>query len=158
MSDRIIVNIAPAATGARFAMLPYEDHAEVMGVIAAYGRFYDDDRIDDFMNLIADDAAYHPNWPGLAPEEISGRSRLREFFAGARAHARTSNVQPRHYATNVILAKATATTVEASVGMLYAESKPGGEVALRMIGQYDFILTRREGRWLITRWSMRYDK
>jgi hypothetical protein len=158
MADRIIVNITPAPGGARFAALPHEDHAEVMGVIAAYGRFYDDDRIDDFMDLLTDDAVYYPNWPGVAPDEVTGRATLRDFFAGARQHARSSNVQPRHYATNAIIAKATATSAEVSVSMLYAESKPGGETAVKMIGHYDYVLVKRNGRWLISRWSMRYDK
>ena len=158
MTDRIIVDIGPAATGARFAVLPWADHAEVMGVIAAYGRYYDDDRIDDFMGLIAEDAVYYPNWPGVAPDEVSGHETLRGFFGGARAHARSNGVQPRHYATNVILARATATSAGASVSMLYAESQAGGAVAVKMVGQYDYQLEKRAGRWLITRWSMRYDK
>ena len=158
MADRIIVDISPAAAGARFATLPHDDYAEVMGVIAAYGRFYDDDRIDDFMGLIAEDAVFYPNWPGVAPDEVSGHAILREFFGGARAHARSSGIQPRHHATNVILAKATATSAEASVSMLYAESQAGGTVAVKMVGQYDYQLEKRAGRWLITRWSMRYDK
>jgi len=156
--DRIIVDISPAGTGARFATLPHDDYAEVMGVIAAYGRYYDDDRIDDFMGLIAGDAVYYPNWPGVAPDEVSGHETLRGFFGGARAHARSNGVQPRHYATNVILAKATPTSAHASVSMLYAESQAGGAVAVKMIGQYDYQLEKRAGRWLITRWSMRYDK
>ncbi|MFO1376712.1 MAG: nuclear transport factor 2 family protein [Steroidobacteraceae bacterium] len=158
MPDRIIVDISPAGTGARFATLPHDDYAEVMGVIAAYGRYYDDDRIDDFMGLIAGDAVYYPNWPGVAPDEVSGHETLRGFFGGARAHARSNGVQPRHYATNVILAKATPTSAHASVSMLYAESQAGGAVAVKMIGQYDYQLEKRAGRWLITRWSMRYDK
>lgn len=158
MPDRIIVDISPAGTGARFATLPHDDYAEVMGVIAAYGRYYDDDRIDDFMGLIAGDAVYYPNWPGVAPDEVSGHETLRGFFGGARAHARSNGVQPRHYATNVILAKAAPTSAHASVSMLYAESQAGGAVAVKMIGQYDYQLEKRAGRWLITRWSMRYDK
>ena len=102
MPDRIIVNIAPAATGARFAVLPPEDYAEVMGVIAAYGRFYDDERIDDFMGLIAADAVYHPNWPGVAPEELSVHTLLRAFFGGAVAPALGSSIQPRHPPTTAI--------------------------------------------------------
>ena len=158
MADRIIVDVTPAARGPRFGALPHEDHAEVMGVIAAYGRFYDDDRMDDFMALLAEDAVYYPNWPGIAPDAVSGHATLREFFAGARAHARSSGIQPRHYATNAIIARATATSAEVSVSMLYAESKPGGEVAVKMVGQYDYQLEKRDGRWLISRWSMRYDK
>jgi len=156
--DRVIVDISPAGTGARFSTLPHGDYVEVMGVIAAYGRFYDDDRIDDFMGLIAADAVFYPNWPGIAPDEVSGHATLREFFGGARAHARSSGIQPRHYATNAIVARATATSAEVSVSMLYAESKPGGEVAVKMVGQYDYVLVKRDGRWLISRWSMRYDK
>ncbi len=158
MVDPVIVDVTPAARGARFATLSHEDHAEVMGVIAAYGRFYDDDRIDDFVALLAEDAVYYPNWPGVAPDEVSGHATLREFFAGARMHARSSGIQPRHYATNAIIARATSTSAEVSVSMLYAESKPGGEVAVKMVGQYDYVLVKRDGRWLISRWSMRYDK
>ncbi len=158
MPDHKVTTIAMATAGARFAALPHDDHAEVMGVIAAYGRFYDDGRMDDFANLLADDAVYYPNWPGVAPEVVSGRAELRAFFAAARAHCDATGVQPRHYATNVILTRASSDRAEATVSMLYAESTPGGAVAVKMIGQYDYVLTKADGRWSIARWSMRYDK
>ncbi len=147
-----------AASGAHLATLGADDRAQINDVLALYGRLYDDNRIDDFMALIAEDATFYPNWPGVAPDEVSGHETLRGFFGGARAHARSNGVQPRHYATNVILAKATPTSAHASVSMLYAESQAGGAVAVKMIGQYDYQLEKRAGRWLITRWSMRYDK
>ncbi len=158
MSDRKIVPIAPAAAGPRFAVPAHEDYAEIMGIVAAYGRFYDDDRLDDFVDLLTDDAVFYANWPGVAPDEVVGKPALREFFTGARAHCHTTGIQPRHYATNVIVTAATSDSAEATVAMLYAESTPGGTPQLKMVGQYDYILAKRAGRWAIAKWSMRYDK
>ena len=158
MPDQKIVPITLAAHGPRFPTLPHDDYTEVMGIVAAYGRLYDDDRIDDFAELLADDAVFYANWPGVAPDEVVGKAALKEFFAGARAYCHTTGVQPRHYATNVILAAATADSAAVTVSMLYAESIPGGAVTVKMVGQYDYVLARRNGRWAIARWSMRYDK
>ncbi len=158
MSDNKIVTIAMPAQGPRFGVLAPADYAEVMGVVAAYGRLYDDGRIDDFADLLTDDAVYYPNRPGVAPDVVTGKENLRAFFATARAHCDATGILPRHYATNVIIANASADSAEVTVSMLYAESAPGGAVALKMIGQYDYILTKADGRWSIARWSMRYDK
>ena len=159
MSDHKLALIPSApASGPRLAALAHEDYAEVLGVVACYGRFYDDDRIDDFIGLLTEDAVFHPNWPGVAPEYVSGRAALKEFFGGARAQCNADNIQPRHYTTNVVVCAATADSAEVTASMAYAESTPGGNVALKMIGQYDWVLVKRDGRWSIARWSMRYDK
>ena len=42
MSSHKIVDAAPAPQGPRYATLPPEDVAEIHGVLAAYGRYYDD--------------------------------------------------------------------------------------------------------------------
>jgi hypothetical protein len=153
-----IGTIELAASGAHLATAGADDRAQIHDVLALYGRLYDDHRIDDFMTLIAADATFYPNWPGVAPEQVSGHAALKEFFAGARAFATSSHVQPRHFATNVLITRADATSAEATVSMLYAESSPGGVVALKMLGQYDYGLVKRDGRWLLHRWSMRYDQ
>lgn len=150
--------IVLAPTGARLAQPSAEDRAQIQDVIALYGRLYDDNRVDDFMTLIAEDATFYPNWPGVAPDEVSGHATLREFFAGARAFAASSGANPRHYATNVLITRADAASAEATVSMLYAESSAGGAVVVKMVGHYDYALVKRNGRWLIHRWSMRYDK
>ena len=158
MPARKIVTLPSApASGPRFPVLPHEDYAEIMAIVAAYGRLYDDDRVDDFIDLLAEDAVFHPNRPGVVPEEICGRETLREFFRQSRAGYHTRGVQPRHYATNVIIASATAAAAEVTVSMAYAESRPGGGVELKLVGQYDYHLVKRSGRWSIARWSMRYD-
>jgi hypothetical protein len=158
MPDRKIVVMQPAADGPRFAVLPPEDHAEIHGLLAAYGRFFDDGAIDDFMGLIADDAIFYPNWPGVAPDVVEGAAALREFFVGAYGHPIAKGAKPYHQATNVIIVRATATTAEASVTMQYAEFTPGKAPELLMVGQYDFQLEKRDGRWFIACWSMRYEK
>lgn len=158
MQDKKIVSVGPASSGPRFALLDPQDRAEIDGLVAAYGRYYDDGAIDDFMGLIAPDACFYPNWPGVAPDEVKGAEALRVFFGAARAQCNETGTQPRHFATNVIIARATATTAEVSVSMLYAESRPGVPAELKMVGQYDYHVEKREGRWFITRWSMRYDK
>mgnify|MGYP002637114994 FL=1 len=159
MSDNKIVSIPSApASGPRFAAVPHEDYAEIMGVAAAYGRFYDDDRIDDFIDLLTDDAVFHANIPGAVPDEVQGREALKGFFGGARETCNTTNVQPRHCTTNVIIANASADAAEVTVTMAYAESTDGGALEFKMIGQYDYHLVKQSGRWSIARWSMRYDK
>lgn len=159
MSDQKIVPVPSApASGPRFAAVPHEDYVEIMGIVAAYGRFYDDDRIDDFVGLLTDDAVYYPNWAGVAPDEVKGKAALREFFAGARDHCTSTGVQPRHCAANVIIAAATADTADVTMTMAYAESTPGPEIGLKQVGQYDYQLVKQNGRWFINRWSMRYDK
>ena len=159
MSDNKIVSIPSApVSGSRFAAVPHEDHAEIMGIAAAYGRFYDDDRIDDFLDLLTDDAVFHANMPGALPDEVQGREALKGFFGGAREICNTTNVQPRHCTTNVIIANASTNSAEVTVTMAYAEATDGGALEFKMIGQYDFHLVKQSGRWSISRWSMRYDK
>lgn len=159
MSDHKIVSIPSApASGPRFAVLPHEDYAEIMGIAAAYGRLYDDDRVDDFVDLLTDDAVFHANIPGAVPDEVQGKEALKGFFGGAREICNNTNVQPRHYATNVIIANASADTAEVTVTMAYAESTAGGALEFKMVGQYDYHLVKQSGRWSIARWSMRYDK
>lgn len=159
MSDHKIVSVPSApASGPRFAVLPHDDYAEIMGIAAAYGRFYDDDRVDDFMDLLTDDAVFHANIPGAVPDEVQGKEALKEFFGGARASCNDTNVQPRHHTTNVIVASASTDTAEVTAAMAYAESTEGGACEFKMIGQYDFHMVKQAGRWSIARWSMRYDK
>lgn len=159
MSEQKIVPVPPApASGPRYAVVPHEDYVEIMGVIAAYGRFYDDDRIDDFMGLLTDDALFYPNWPGVAPDEVQGREALSEFFGGARDVCTNANVQPCHIATNTIIATATADTADVTTGMTYAETAIGGALDIKTVGHYDFQLVKERGRWSIKRWSMRYDR
>lgn len=158
MSDKKIVSLSPSSAGRRFAALPHDDYVEIQAVVACYGRFYDDDRIDDLVDLMTEDAVFYPNWPGVAPEQVSGKAALREFFAGARAHCSTTNIQPRHHATNIIIAAGSANETNVSAGMLYAESSPGAEPTLKLVGQYDYVLVKHDDRWSIARWSMRYDK
>lgn len=158
VSNRKIVAMQPAVDGPRFAVLPPEDRAEIQGLLAAYGRYYDDGAIGDFMGLIAEDAVFYPNWPGVAPDKVEGSSALREFFAGVLDHTLSKGARPHHQATNIIIVRATATTAEASVAMHYAESVPGQSPELLMVGQYDYHLEKRGGRWFITCWAMRYDK
>lgn len=158
MEDKVIVSVGPAVSGPRFALLDPQDRAEIEGLVAAYGRYYDDGAIDDFVGLIADDACFYPNWPGVAPEEVSGIEALRAFFTAARGQCDGTGPRPFHLATNVLIPRATATTAEVSVTMLYTEVLPGGAPEVKMVGQYDYHVEKRNGRWFIVRWSMRYVK
>lgn len=145
-----------AAQGPRLAALDWADHCQVHDVLALYGRLYDDDRIDDFLKLLTPDALFHPNWAGVAPERVAGIADLAAFFKGARGAATADGVQPRHLATNILVAAEGEGRAFATLTMLYVESR-GAEVACRMVGQYDYRLVRIDGRWLISEWSMRYD-
>lgn len=158
MQDMRIALPNPAHAGPRFPVLAADDHQQIMAIIAAYGRFYDDDRISDFMDLFVENAVFFPNWPGVAPDKVVGREALEPFFAGARAICYDQQVQPRHYATNVIITEADGDNAAVTVAMLYAESRQGGACEVKMVGQYDYVLTKIDNRWSISQWSMRYDK
>lgn len=157
MSEHKIVDATPAPQGPRYATLPPEDVAEIHGVLAAYGRYYDDGALDDFMGLIADDAVFYPNWPGVLPEVVEGAPALRALFDAAYHGPVDKGGLPRHAATNMLIVRAAADTAEATVAMHYYEKFPGKPPELLMIGQYDFHLAKRAGRWIITCWAMRYD-
>ena len=157
MSLHKIVDVAPAPHGPRFAILSPEDAAEIHGMLAAYGRYFDCGALDDFMGLIAEDAVFYPNWPGVLPEVVEGATALRALFDAAYQGPIDKGAVPRHSATNVMIVRATVDTAEATVAMHYYEKFPGKPPELLMIGQYDFHLAKRAGRWIITRWAMRYD-
>ncbi|GGC16787.1 hypothetical protein GCM10011371_00270 [Novosphingobium marinum] len=144
--------------GLALPVLPIDDYQLIMGTVACYGRMYDDDRIDDFMSLIAPDALFRPNWPGVAPDTVEGADNLRPFFTEARAACHSQNMQPRHYTTNVVITSYDGETAGVSANMLYTEFTEEGGAQLKMVGQYDFRLRKDEGRWRIAEWSMRYDK
>lgn len=146
-----------APTGSRLPQLEWADHCQISDIVALYGRLYDDGRIDDFMGLFTPDAIFHPNWPGVAPDRVVGTADLTSFFAAARAGSTTQGVMPRHATTNVLIRATGAGRAEATLSMLYTESR-GSEVMVRMVGQYDFSFVRIDGRWFIDQWSMRYDK
>lgn len=157
MAIKTVLHLKPAATGPRFSALPHEDYTEVLAVLYGYGRFYDDDRLDEFMDLLADDAAFYPNWPGVAPEELHGKAALSEFFHGARAYCTANGIQPRHAPSAPIVTATGADFADAGLNMFYAEWSKAGGTVLKMVGQYDFQLRKQNGRWRIARWSMRYD-
>ncbi len=158
MTDKILAPLQPARTGPRFPVLPAEDHQQVMALLDAYGRLYDDDLMDDFMDLFEDDAVFHPNWPAMAFDKVVGRAALRPFFEGARAGAREQHVRPRHFMTNRIVTEADAASALVTASMLYVEHRDGHLPEVKMVGQYDYRLRKRDGRWSIAEWSMRYDK
>ena len=156
MPDAGMSRIVIAPQGRRFASLGYEDSEEIYGVLKAYGRLYDDDVLDDFLGLFTQNAVFYPNWPGFAPAEVSGKKAIADFFGGRRQVASSNGVTPHHYATNMLITSAGDDTAEATVSMLYAESVHG-KAEVKMLGQYDYALVKQQGRWFISRWSMRYD-
>lgn len=157
MSATQIGPIVIRAHGPRFARLSYEDREEIYGVLHAYGRLYDDNRMDDFLGLLTDEAVFYPNWPGMAPDEVRGITALGEFFCSWRDHAVQNDIECHHYATNVLITHADEDSAQATLSMLYAEFADG-EPEIKMTGQYDYQLVKQDGRWFIDRWSMRYDK
>ena len=157
MSTTEIGQFAIKPHGPRFAQLSYEDREEIHGVLSAYGRLYDDNRMDDFLGLLTDEAVFYPNWPGMAPEEVCVKTALGEFFGSWRNLTAQNSVEPHHFATNVIITNADEATAQATVSMLYTEST-GGKPEVTMTGQYDYSLVKQEDRWFIDGWSMRYDK
>ena len=152
-SDMSRIAIGPQ--GRRFASLGYEDTEEIYGVLKAYGRLYDDDLLDDFLGLFTQDAVFFPNSPGSSPAEVSGKEAIADFFRGGRQVASSNGVMPHHYATNMLITSAGDHTAEATVSMLYAESVHG-KAEVKLLGQYDYALVKQQGRWFISRWSMRY--
>jgi hypothetical protein len=156
MPAAAIARIMIGPHGPRFASLGFEDSEEIYGVLKAYGRLYDDDRLDDFLSLLTENAVFYPNWPGSAPDEVSGKEAIADWFGGGRQAASSNGVTPHHYATNMLITSAGDDTAEATVSMLYAESVHG-KAEVKMLGQYDYALVKQQGRWFISRWSMRYD-
>lgn len=133
-----------------------DDRSNIIDLVSAYTRLYDEGQMDEFVSLFAEDVVVHPNFGSAMPEKVQGKNAVESFYRAARKQAHDAGTHPRHFSTNHLFTAFAKTHADIVVGMLYAEFA-NGRAELKFIGKYQFSVAQGADGWRIKAVSIKYD-
>ena len=127
-----------------------EDHAEIINLISEYAYTFDEDRIEEFVDLFTEDAETYLYLAGSDTPIVktsSSAERLTEVQAG-RSGPINQLGMPRHFQSNTILKRISANRVSGRT-MVLATQQPydGTEARILFSGVYEDEFVLSDGRW-----------
>lgn len=132
------------------------DRSDILDLISAYTWLFDEERIDELVQLFTEDGVVRPNFGPDLPEQVAGVADIRDFYGQARRLDRENGLQIRHFSTNPLFSSRSGDNVEVSTNMLFAHFG-NGNTQVQLIGRYHFSVTKRAGQWFIQQVSLGYD-
>jgi len=123
-------------------MIEVEDRLEIQDLISMYSYAYDENLIDEFMSLFADDAEVDLLTYSKGLDEIRGQIEERRHYL------RNNGIHPRHHQTVTVLKDISDTRVQGKTYILltwYRED--ASELELRFSGMYDDEFVKTDSGW-----------
>jgi hypothetical protein len=136
------------------------DHAAILDLISQYAYTYDEDRIDDMVDLFVDDAHWSICLAGSETPtmEASSNEERRCLFQEVRSGCINEAGMPRHFQTNTILKPLSDNRV-AGRTMVLGTQQPydGSQSRILFSGVYEDEFVMSNSRWRFTRRQGRLD-
>ncbi len=141
----------PSVTPPDPLFITYEDRQEILDLISAYSYTYDEDRIEEFVDLFADDADTYIYLSGSdSPiSETSSNAERRIAIQAFRSGPINQPGLPRHFQTNTELKRLSANRISGRT-MVLGTQQPydGTEARILFSGVYEDEFVLSGGRWL----------
>jgi len=136
------------------------DHAAILDLISHYAYAYDEDRIDDLVDLFVDDAHWSICLTGSDTPlaEASSNQERRSLFQELRSGPINEAGMPRHFQTNTILRPLSNNRV-AGRTMVLGTQQPydGSQSRILFSGVYEDEFVMSDSRWRFARRQGRLD-
>jgi hypothetical protein len=133
------------------ASIPYEDRQEILDLISKYAYTFDEDRIEDFVQLFAEDAKTYIYFAGSDTPfaETSSNVERRIDIQEVRSSPINQPGMPRHFQTNTLLQRISPDRISGRT-MVVCTQQPydGSEARILFSGVYEDEFVYSGGRWM----------
>ena len=130
--------------------ISYEDRQEILDLISEYSYSFDEDRIEDFVQLFTEDGRNYIYLAGSDTPltETSSNAERRVVIQEARSNPLNQPGIPRHFQTNTLLKRLSADRISGRT-MVVCTQQPYDGSAARVLfsGVYEDEFILSEGRW-----------
>ncbi len=127
-----------------------EDHAEIVDLISEYAYTFDEDRIEDFVDLFVEDAETYIYLAGSDTPitKTSSNAERLTVIQEVRSGPTNRSGMPRHFQTNTILKRISANRVSGRT-MVHCTQQPYDDTEARILfsGVYEDEFVLSDGRW-----------
>ena len=130
--------------------LAYEDRAEILDLISQYAYTFDEDRIDEYVDLFLDDAelSFYITGQDEPTVTTSSNDERLEVVRGIRSSELNQPGQPRHFQTNTVLERISDSRVSGRTMVLCSQQPyDGSDCKLLFSGVYEDVFQKSNGRW-----------
>ena len=132
------------------ASIPYEDRQEILDLISEYAYAFDEDRIEEFVQLFAEDAKTYIYFAGSDTPltETSSNAERRIAIQEVRSGPINQPGMPRHFQTNTLLKRISPDRISGRT-MVVCTQQPydGSEARILFSGVYEDEFVYSDGRW-----------
>ncbi len=130
------------------------DRQAIENLLAGYGYFYDEGRMDAYFSLFSDNAVLVDAVPGK-PEATLGE--FRSFLLPRVAYFAENNIQRRHVLAPVHIETMDGSEASGNVYLQLYSIVNQGAPQLLLTGVYHFTVVKEDQGWRIARWRIQPD-